>query len=123
MRNTLLVLGVFLTFSAAAACAQAVAPSEDPAAAPAVQTTQPAVNDTAATEPQQTATDADQESSAPKRHVHFRLGTISLGAGYSHWSEGPYYPYHFFSNEPYGFYPYPEYGAKSPWIWNPLWTG
>ena len=48
---------------------------------------------------------------AEKHKVHFRLGTISLGAGYSHFSGPYYYPYSY----PYGpfeFYPGDWVGAS-----------
>jgi hypothetical protein len=126
MRIILLWLGIFLASAALFGYAQAVAPSQDPAASATTQPTQaPAAKPSAATEPQQSATGVSQESLAPKRHIHFRLGTITVGAGYSHWSGVPYYPYPYYAYEPYGFYPYRyyDYGAYSPWLWDPFWTG
>lgn len=50
-----------------------------------------------------------------KSKVHWRLGTISVGAGYS---SGPYYPYGYYPFSPYGYYP-------GDWVYSsfayPLW--
>jgi hypothetical protein len=124
MRTMSLWLGVFLAFSAVFSYAQVAAPPQEPAAPAATQPEQKSTaSQTVATDPQQSANDASQESSAQKRHLHFRLGTITVGASYSHWWGNPYYPYAYYAYGPYGFYPYPYYGAYSPWFWDPFWGG
>jgi len=55
----------------------------------------------------------DSEAPAEKPKLHLRLGTVSLGAGYSH-DSGPYY------------YPYGPYGfPRGDWVyasyWYPMW--
>jgi len=60
-----------------------------------------------------------QTDSEQKHSIHFKLGTVALGAGYSSWFGFPDYPY--YALEPYGFYPY--LGAYSPWLWGPYWNG
>jgi hypothetical protein len=113
MRIISLWLGVFLAFCASFGYAQAVAPSQE-SASPTAQVTQP----------QQSDADANLESSTQKPHFHLKLGTITVGAGYSHWSGYPYSSYYpYYAYEPYGFYPYPYFGAYSPWPWEPFWGG
>lgn len=53
--------------------------------------------------PEETGSDGDHK-------LRVRLGTISVGAGYTHFSGPTYYPY-----EPYGFYPYGWAYSISPW--------
>jgi hypothetical protein len=54
-----------------------------------------------------------KESTADKGKLHLRLGTVWVGAGYSHFSGPYYYPY-----GPYGFYPGGwVYGS----LWYPMW--
>jgi hypothetical protein len=54
-----------------------------------------------------------KESTADKGKLHLRLGTVWVGAGYSHFSGSYYYPY-----GPYGFYPGGwVYGS----LWYPMW--
>ena len=60
----------------------------------------------------------DAEIPVEKRRLHLRLGTISVGAGYS---SGPYYA-------PYGYYPYGPYGFyPGDWVYTsfayPMWGG
>lgn len=55
---------------------------------------------------------------AEKHKVHFRLGTISVGAGYSH-SSGPYYYPYSYPYAPFGFYPGDWVGAS---LWYPVWS-
>jgi hypothetical protein len=59
---------------------------------------------------------AESETPAEKHRLHLRLGTISIGAGYSHFS-GPYYPYPY-PYGPFGFYPGDWVGAS---LWYPVW--
>lgn len=55
------------------------------------------------------------EGSADSGHNwHLKLGTISLGAGYSHYSGPLCFPY-----GAYGFYPYDWFYSSA--IWNPWW--
>jgi len=55
----------------------------------------------------------DDSGSGGEHRLHLRLGTIFLGAGYSHFSGPAYYPY-----GPYDFYPLGwEYSA----FWFPYW--
>jgi hypothetical protein len=58
------------------------------------------------------------EDEKPRHKLHFRLGTISVGAAYTHFSGGvvsPFYPYAFY---PYGFF---SYGALySPFFYGPF---
>jgi hypothetical protein len=70
-----------------------------------------------ATEEPPTSAVTDQ-SSEQKHPIHLKLGSVAAGAGYSHWSGSPYYPY--YGYEPYGFYPY--FGAYSPWLGSPFWS-
>jgi hypothetical protein len=120
MRIVSLCLGVFLAFSVLCGFAQ-TASSAAPEGSVAAQASQkPTTSPASAVQPQQAESDAGQESSAQKHHIHLRLGTITVGAGYSHWS-GPYPYYPYYAYEPYGFYPY--FGAYSPWLWEPFWGG
>ncbi len=58
----------------------------------------------------------NKKDNAERNHkFRVRLGTISVGAGYSHFSGPIYYPY-----GPYGFYPYTL--AYSPFLWDPFWS-
>lgn len=72
--------------------------------------------------PQAQSTAAENGSELPARledpaengrNWHVKLGTISVGAAYSHFS-GPFFPY-----GPYGFYPYDWFYSSI--IWNPWW--
>src|SRR5947209_2113381 len=54
-----------------------------------------------------------KDSSDRKTHLH--LGTVSVGASYSHFSGWPY-PY---GHGPYGYYPYD--GFSSALLWSPVW--
>jgi hypothetical protein len=55
----------------------------------------------------------ESEDSGDKGKTHLRLGTVWLGAAYSHY-RGPYYPY-----GPYGFYPGDWVYAS---LWHPIWS-
>jgi hypothetical protein len=56
----------------------------------------------------------ESEGSGDKGRTHLRLGTVWLGASYSHYSGPYYYPY-----GPYGFYPGDwVYGS----LWYPIWS-
>lgn len=56
-----------------------------------------------------------KESNPDKGKLHLRLGTVWVGAGYSHFSGPYYYPY-----GPYGLYPGDlVYGS----LWYPMWGG
>lgn len=56
----------------------------------------------------------ESEDSADKGKTRLHLGTVWLGAGYSHYSGPYYYPY-----GPYGFYPGDwVYGS----LWYPIWS-
>jgi PEGA domain len=63
---------------------------------------------------------ADSQVPAEKRKLRLRLGGISVGAGYSHFS-GPYrypyaYPYYY---QPFGYYPGDWVGVA---LWYPVWS-
>jgi PEGA domain len=61
---------------------------------------------------------AESELPVEQRKVHFHLGTISVGAGYSHFSGSPYYYPYSYPFGPYGFYPGDWVGAS---LWYPVW--
>ena len=55
----------------------------------------------------------DESGSDGEHHLHLRLGTIALGAGYSHFSGPAYYPY--------GAYPFYPPGWEFSALWFPYW--
>jgi hypothetical protein len=58
---------------------------------------------------------SDKDAPAEKRKFRLRLGGISVGAGYSHFSGPYYYPYAYpFGYAPFGFYP-GDWVAASYW--------
>jgi hypothetical protein len=65
------------------------------------------------TEEGQPAADTKKERDSSDHKLHVRLGTISVGAGYTHISGPAYYPY-----SPY-YYPYDW--AYGPMFWGPFW--
>jgi hypothetical protein len=71
---------------------------------------------TQATEQEAQAGPGNKKDDAERNHkFRVRLGTISVGAGYSHFSGPFYYPYGL-----YGFHPYSL--AYSPFLWDPFWS-
>jgi hypothetical protein len=76
----------------------------------------PAQVRTPESQPQESAA-REAEIPVEKSKIHWHLGTISVGAGYS---SGPYYG-------PYGYYPYGSYGLyPGDWVyssWYPMWGG
>jgi hypothetical protein len=56
----------------------------------------------------------DDSGSGAEHNLHWRLGTIALGAGYAHFSGPAYYPYGFYPFSPFGGW---EYSA----FWFPYW--
>ncbi len=68
---------------------------------------------TAAAGSARTSSDRDSNGSSDRK-MHFRLGTVSVGAGYSSFFVPPVYPY-----GPYGFYPYDA--IYSGLLWSPIW--
>ena len=58
---------------------------------------------------------SDKDAPSEKRKFHLRLGGVSVGAGYSHFSGPSYYPYAYpFGYAPFGFYP-GDWVAASFW--------
>ncbi len=53
------------------------------------------------------------QSGSDGEHFHLRLGTIAVGAGYSHYSGPGYYPY--------GAYPFSPFGWDYSAFWFPYW--
>jgi hypothetical protein len=52
------------------------------------------------------ADNSDKDAASEKRKFRFRLGGVSVGAGYSHFSGPYYYPYAYpYGYAPFGFYP------------------
>ena len=87
------------------------------------QSAKPASSQRAAAEPAAPAADAanskeenhDKDAPAEKRKFRLRLGGVSLGAGYSHFSGPYYYPYAYpFGYAPFGLYP-GDWVAASFW--------
>ena len=66
-----------------------------------------------AAETARTSSDRDSSGSSDRK-THFRLGTVSVGAGYSGFFVPSVYPY-----GPYGFYPYDA--MYSGLLWSPIW--
>ena len=69
----------------------------------------------------------DQKDAKAPRKMHVRLGTISLGLGYSSFSGPYYYPYPLFGVYPYGV-AYPAFFCDPFWcapasLLNPLYSG
>jgi hypothetical protein len=64
-------------------------------------------------EPSNSKNEQDNSSSTGDRRFHLRLGTIALGAGYSHFSGPAYYPY--------GPYPFSPLGWEYSAFWFPYW--
>ena len=69
----------------------------------------------------------DQKDAKAPRKMHVRLGTISLGLGYSYFSGPYYYPYPLFGVYPYGV-AYPAFFCDPFWcapasLLNPLYSG
>jgi len=59
-----------------------------------------------------------QKEDSGKHKLHFRLGGVAVGAGYSHFS-GPFYPYSYpYAYAPYGWYPGDWVSAS---LWYPVW--
>jgi hypothetical protein len=69
------------------------------------------------TSPDSAKQNPESELPAEKHRLRLRLGAISVGAEYSHFS-GPYYPYSYPSG-PFGFYPGDWVGAA---FWYPVWS-
>jgi hypothetical protein len=78
----------------------------------------PVAKATESTTPDSSKQNADNANPPEKHKVHFRLGTISLAAGYSH-SSGPYYYPYSYPYGPFGFYPGDWVGAS---LWYPVWS-
>ncbi len=55
---------------------------------------------------------SDKTTENHDRKWHLKLGTVSLGAGYTHFSSAFYYPYGF----------YPSDGFYRTWLWDPYWA-
>jgi hypothetical protein len=123
MRTAAFCLGVFLIGPAMlsrAAGGQTAPPlhtqKEATAPAQAAQNTSGENPGTQATGQDTPADPSSQQDHAKgSRRFRLRLGTISVGAGYSHFSGPGYYPY-----GPYGFYPYSW--AYGPAFWDPFWS-
>jgi hypothetical protein len=64
-------------------------------------------------EPSSSKPEKDDGSSGGEHKIHLRLGTIALGAGYSHFSGPAYYPY--------GAYPFYPPGWEFSALWFPYW--
>jgi hypothetical protein len=94
---------VLIAFSlfAVCSCAQETSPPSD--------TSSPAQVESKSPDGKNSAKDEDQIVRDSRWHL--QLGTVSFGAGYSHFSS-PYY-------SPYGFYPYSAY--YSGMLWDPYW--
>jgi PEGA domain len=58
---------------------------------------------------------SDQDATPEKRKFHWRLGGVSVGAGYSHFSGPYYYPYAY----PYGYAPFGLYPGD--WVAASFW--
>jgi hypothetical protein len=58
----------------------------------------------------QTRANEEDQASSSDHKLHLRLGTISLGAGYSHFSGPAYYPYPFFPGWDYSAFWFPYWG-------------
>lgn len=98
------VVGAFLTTLALAGTLIAQGASHpEPSPASTTQASQPSGA-------QDTDTAVKDESNSGRK-THFKLGTISVGGGYSYTSGYPWYPY-----GPYGYRPYYAYG-----FWDPFW--
>jgi hypothetical protein len=91
--------------------AQATPQPTDPATAQ----TNAVTNQTQANapEPSSSKNEKDENAASDGHKLHLRLGTISLGAGYSHFSGSTYYPY--------GAYPFPLFGWEYSAFWFPYW--
>jgi hypothetical protein len=84
------------------------------------QSQTPQTNSATSGQDTKAATDTSADALQDEHHhkFHVRLGTISVGAGYSHFSGpffNPFWPYRFY---PYGFYPY-SFGY-SPFFYDPF---
>jgi hypothetical protein len=55
---------------------------------------------------------SDKPTEGHDRKWHLKLGTVSVGAGYTHFSRPFYYPY--------GLYPFD--GFYRTWLWDPYWA-
>ena len=98
------VVGAFLTSLVLAGTLTAQGTSNpDPSPASTTQASQPSGNQ---------AETAVKDESNSGRKTHFKLGTVSVGGGYSHVSGYPWYPY-----GPYGYRSYYAYG-----FWDPFWS-
>ena len=104
MRSRVLSLvALVLTLVPASLLAQSGEQSVEPASAKAGTTD--AVS-AVADEPKSTQESNDKDAPAEKREFRLRLGGVSVGAGYSHFSGPYYYPYAYpFGYAPFGFYP------------------
>jgi hypothetical protein len=102
----------FLFLSVAVSGYRVVAQVPPQPTSSAASATDPATHQTPAPaqEPSNSKHEKDDSSSSGEHKLHLRLGTIALGAGYSHFSGPAYYPY--------GVYPFGwEYSA----LWAPYW--
>jgi hypothetical protein len=78
---------------------------DEPAAAN-TSASEAAVPDAAQSSKQDNEDNHDKDAPAEKRKFRLRLGGVSLGASYSHFSGPYYYPYAYpFGYPPFGFYP------------------
>jgi PEGA domain len=64
-------------------------------------------------EPTGSTNEKDDNAASDGHKLHLRVGTIWLGAGYSHFSGPAYYPY--------GAYPFPPLGWEYSAFWFPYW--
>src|SRR6476660_2361876 len=75
-----------------------------------------AANSTAAAQSSSESLDAPRSDKPTENHDRkwrLKLGTVSVGAGYTHLTS-PFYYY------PYGFYPFD--GFYRTWLWDPYWA-
>jgi hypothetical protein len=115
MRNRVLSLvALVLALVPVSLLAQSGEQSVEPASAKA-ESTEAAAPVADETKSKQDINDNDKDAPAEKRKFHLRLGGISVGAGYRHFSGPYYYPYAYpFGYAPFGFYP-GDWVAASFW--------
>lgn len=109
MRIVGFLLGLFLLTVVTSSTSSSAQTSSGPAPAASQATTPepPAAKETALNK------DDKKNNDDRGRKLHLRLGMISLGAGYSHFSGPGYYPY--------AIYPYYPLGWETSALWTPYW--
>ena len=109
--GVLVLLAAALVFSQEPASQASASQAQKSASAPSLE------NSSAAQSAKDTAPEQSQNDNSEKHKLHFRLGGVAVGAGYSHFS-GPFYPYSYpYAYGPYGWYPGDWVSAS---LWYPI---